>query len=176
MVLCIFSKFCGDIDQIPKFQTWVLLSKTTKIRIEVFRTYTFVLFESAKNKKAIPYSDSSSKTASDDVFIVEIYCSTSDRSKPTTWRSSVRKILTERVDDLEWPYSMPCRTSLALQDGQFFFRPTMAFRGENPIRTLEMTKTHTTHTWILEHYRWYPCETMSFCFLGIKRNKKLSII
>ena len=170
-----FSKFRRQKEQIPTFKTCIFQSKIAKICTKVFGKTPIVALKLVQNKKAIPYSDSSSKTASDDVFIVEIYCSTSDRSKPTTWRSSVRKIFTERVDDLEWPYSMPCRTSLALQDGQFFFRPTMAFRGENPIRTLEMTKTHTTHTWILEHYRWYPCETMFFVVVIQKGTKNFRL-
>ena len=171
-----FSKFRRQKDQIPTFKTCIFQSKIAKICTKVFGKTPIVALKLVQNKKAIPYSDSSSKTASGDVFIIELYCSKSGRSKPTTWRSSVRKILTERVDDLEWPYSMPCRTSLALQDGQFFFRPTLPFRGENSIRTLETTKTHATRIWMLEHCRWYPCETMCFCFLGIKRNKKLSII
>ena len=170
-----FSKFRRQKEQIPTFKTCIFQSKIAKICTKVFGKTPIVALKLVQNKKAIPYSDSSSKTASDDVFIVEIYCSTSDRSKPTTWRSSVRKILTERVDDLEWPYSMPCRTSLALQDGQFFFRPTMPFRGENSIRTLETTKTHATRIWMLEHYRWYPFETKFFVFVVQKGTKNFRL-
>ena len=97
-----FSKFRGDIPQILRVPTVVFQSKTAKIRIEIFRKHTFVSFESTQNKKAIPYSDSSSKTASDLIFIFEFYCCIPSRFESTRSGSSVRKILTQSADDPEW--------------------------------------------------------------------------